>query len=966
MRSLHSRQTPHMRLRPLSLALVVMLSTTAFAVPTFNNTATTPNRAVGANVTQTLTLTPTAPNMPAVMAQAQTETVTISGTVTDGDTFSITLPGTATTITTTVAAGDTPASMATELYDLIVAHADYISNTTYQVTDNTSGVLTFTATTPGTSFAMSFPADAASISTNSSTASIDGAEMQANVPAVPAQSQIDTLTIGGSVDIGDVYSIDLPGSGTVSFTATTTSTADVAAGLNAAIQADSGVPYATQDYTTSVTGSDIVFTAKSAGTGWTLGATGSTNATAVAQVNTLTPASIMAGNTFAVTLNGTTYTFVATTTSATDVVNGLIAAIPSTTVTPTLNTGTLVLTANTPGTAFTAVAAAVDVATAAQSTLTVGTSSLITAGSTSAILTLKDASSTSLFNVSASGATITSNSSSCTVGTPTRSTTDGTVTATITAVSPGSCIIGATLNGSTAVTATQAITVTAANTTITGGTGTIDGTGTITGSASVTVTAGSSVDVSANGASGSTLTIDASTKPVSVNLGGSTPSVSVSTGSSGVVLKVSTTSGGQNVVGLSQGSATLSSGSSGAILSVGGSGESPIVITSGSTGSAITATANSGGTTTVAVVSGTVTTPHTCGSRPAIPATPPTGSRSSTWNTYFSSVKVYQRELLAYSLCIAQLPSVNLQRSLISDRANMLTSSTLMLFKGETITYDSAGNEIGVTLADGGAGVAQTLSAIPTGMTLESIPVSIDGNPARLNGSYLGTEIVTTLSKELGIKLTRSANTPIGGMVMTAPDGTRIAGVPVGQLMVAPGVPNGLQSNGRMRVVVRGAVTELAPSLVSPSNFAAQLMAVDSQATGMVTADGLIKATVGGAKYVVRPAWTATPSTLNGFSYDSAGRLIHGDGSVQQTLYPAFANIDVVAATLSTIIGASVPAVDVDGSVTTTIGNVSYKLRAGYMLVNTPEAHAADTWWQDGSTFYINNQDGTAQSFSVE
>ena len=967
MKSQRTRHTPSMRLHPLSLALVMMLSTSVFAVPTFNKTTTTPNRAVGANVTQTLTLTPTAMNVVGVMAQAQVETVTINGTVADGDTFSITLPGTATTLTTAAASTATPASIATELHGLITAHADYLSNTTYQVTDNTSGTLTFTATTPGTSFAMSFPADAGSLGTNSATATIDGAETQANVPAVVAQSQIDTLTIGGSVDIGDAYSIALPGSGTVSFTATTTSTADVAAGLNAAIQADPGVAYAAQDYTTSVTGSDIVFTAKSAGTGWTLGATGSTNAAAVAQVDTLTPASIMAGNTFAVTVNGTTYFFVAASTSATDVVNGLIAAIPNTTVTPTLNTGTLVLTANTPGTSFTSTATAVDVATAAQSTLAVGTASLITAGTTSATLTLKDASSTSLFDVSASGATITSNSASCTVGSLTRSSTNGTVTATITAVSPGSCIIGATLNGSTAVTATQPITVTASNTTITGGSGTIDGTGTVTGSANVTVTAGSTVDVSAPGAGGSTLSIDGSTKPVSINAGGTASSISVTTGSSGVVLDVKPSSGSsQNVLTVTGGSMNMSIGGSGSLLAVGNSNPAQVVLSSGSGGASINVSAGSGGSTTVKVNSGVVTAPRNCGARPTAPVSPPSGSKASVWNTYFNSVSTYQRSLLSYSLCISDVAAVNVQRSWLSDRATIQSSSSLTLFAGETVTYDSEGNETGITLADGGAGVPQTLSAIPAGMTLESIPVSIDGTPARLNGSHLGSSILTNLSKQLGIQLTRNSNSPIGGMVMTAPDGSKIAGVPVGSLRVAPGIASGLQSNGLMRVVVNGAMVELAPSLANPSSFATQLMSLDSQATEMVTANGLIKATVGGAKYVVRPAWTATPSALNGFSYNSTGHLIFGDGSMQQTLYPAFANIDVVAAALSGMIGATAPAIGVDGAVTTMIGNVDYTLRAGYMLINTPEAHATDTWWQDGSTFYINNQDGTAQSFSVE
>lgn len=44
-----------------------------------------------------------------------------------------------------------------------------------------------------------------------------------------------------------------------------------------------------------------------------------------------------------------------------------------------------------------------------------------------------------------------------------------------------------------------------------------------------------------------------------------------------------------------------------------------------------------------------------CGQRPTLPTTPPTGSRSSAWNAYFSEVKTYQRNLLAYSLCVAEV-----------------------------------------------------------------------------------------------------------------------------------------------------------------------------------------------------------------------------------------------------------------------------------------------------------------------
>ncbi len=79
--------------------------------------------------------------------------------------------------------------------------------------------------------------------------------------------QISTITIGGTVDIGDVFTVTSAPLGTASFTALTTSTSDVAAGLNTAIQ--SHVNYPARNYTTSVAGSVITLTAKTAGTAFT-------------------------------------------------------------------------------------------------------------------------------------------------------------------------------------------------------------------------------------------------------------------------------------------------------------------------------------------------------------------------------------------------------------------------------------------------------------------------------------------------------------------------------------------------------------------------------------------------------------------------------------------------------------------------------------------------------------------------
>ncbi|MFZ2328576.1 MAG: hypothetical protein WAW73_16780 [Rhodoferax sp.] len=615
------------------------------------------------------------------------------------------------------------------------------------------------------------------------------------------------------------------------------------------------------------------------------------------------------------------------------------------------------LDGTTPVTATQAVTVTVvAVATAANSTLTVGSNSLSAAGATTtATLTLKDASNAALGNVMGSGATITSSSGNCTVGSITRSSFNGTVTATITAVSNGSCTIGGTLDGTTAVTATQTVTVTIAIT-ISGGSGTIPsgGTGTVTGPSTVTVGTGSTVNVSSGNASGSTLTLPGNSSGVTINLGGSS-SVGVGTGSSGAILSV-TGSGSGNTLLVTQGSATLSTLQGNQILT----GTGGFNVVSGS-GGATVGVSTSGGSTQVTVQSGTVTAPHSCGSRPALPATPPSGSRSSAWNTYFSQVTTYQRELLAYSLCVAQLPT-----SADSLRVMPLaTPQSIALYRGESITYDASGTVTDTSLVDGGAGVAQTLN-LPSGVSLESVPVSIDGYPARLNGANLGSGVVNALQTLLGTTPTRLSNSSIGGVVTAIADGTVITGVPVGQLHVSARDNSELQSNGQARVVTNGVVVNLAPTLANPTALVSQIKSLDAQATVTVMANGLIKATVFGVQYFIRPSWTAVPSTASGISTDASGNLVFGNGQLKQTLYPAFADLDKVIAVLNTISGAGSAVQAADGTVSVSIGGKAMTLRPSYHLISRPVVDSDVLWWVDGGTYYVNYLDGTAQSFTVQ
>lgn len=287
-------------------------------------------------------------------------------------------------------------------------------------------------------------------------------------------AQVDTITIGTAVDIGDVFTVTLPDASTASFTAVSTSANAVAAGLNAAIQsaayytAGGGAP--TRLFDSTVASNVISLTARTPGTSFTGVSSGANNyagVSAVAQEDTLTPSSVTVGETFVVSIGTTKYAYVAQNgDGATEVVTGLKTKIntDASRVVDASGANTLVLTAKSAGTPFTATPSVIGVADAAHSTLGIASSSLIVGGSTAtATLTLKDSVGVTLIDVSGTGATLGSSDSAIfTVGGLTRSSTDGTITAAVTAVGVGSGTITGTTDGSTIISsAAPTVTITA-------------------------------------------------------------------------------------------------------------------------------------------------------------------------------------------------------------------------------------------------------------------------------------------------------------------------------------------------------------------------------------------------------------------------------------------------------------------------------------------------------------------------
>ncbi len=252
------------------------------------------NLTLGVTDQTAVTATPT----PASGGVAQINTVTIGGTVETNDVFTINVPAGIVTYTVTSGA-TTTANIASGIAAALIATSTYAA-APYVVSTSTN-VVTLTAKVVNTPFTQT------SGTTNRS-----------------ARAQINTISVGGTVDAGDVFTINVP-AGVVTYTVTTdTTTTNIANGIGAALVATS--TYAAAAYTVSTSTNTVVLTAKVAGTGFTQ-TSGTTNRAAVAQVVTFTPQTL--GNIdYTITLNGSTYAANGSTNvTAGEVVAGLNAAL---------------------------------------------------------------------------------------------------------------------------------------------------------------------------------------------------------------------------------------------------------------------------------------------------------------------------------------------------------------------------------------------------------------------------------------------------------------------------------------------------------------------------------------------------------------------------------------------------------------------------------------------------------------
>ncbi|MEL0106272.1 MAG: flagellar hook-basal body complex protein [Rhodospirillaceae bacterium] len=345
-------------------------------------------------------------NLPAndPITQPQVDTVTLGGVVETGDTYSVTVEGTTVTVT-----GTTGQSLNNVRDALVTAlNGNATINAVVTASAGGDGVIRLTNNNIISTFSSSATAtNGGATVDNTATAAllqnpdastqintfsfeiIDSAgaaqtirlafdkvgtnawEMRTTTFQNPT-AQVDTITVAGSVEAGDVYSITVGGQ-TVNYTVNGLEggLADIRNGIMGAL-ANNATIASTFIIAPGATNGDFTITARTAGVPFTT--TASVNDLNIAQVDTVTIGGTVGvletGDTYTVNVNGTdvVYTLTGLEANITAVRDNLLAAInadptvgPVITATPS-GAAAITLTANAAGTPFTTTAAFTDIA----------------------------------------------------------------------------------------------------------------------------------------------------------------------------------------------------------------------------------------------------------------------------------------------------------------------------------------------------------------------------------------------------------------------------------------------------------------------------------------------------------------------------------------------------------------------------------------------------------------------------
>lgn len=307
-----------------------------------------------------------------------------------------------------------------------------------------------------------------------------------------------------------------------------------------------------------------------------------------------------------------------------------------------------------------------------------------------------------------------------------------------------------------------------------------------------------------------------------------------------------------------------------------------------------------------------------------------------------------------------------------ADSFDSITLKDGKVYAGETAQFDASGRitqvRLGSASGQGGAGDPLTPGASSDMVLSASVPDMRQAS-ARTSGITLVSGLAAVVGQGAGIGFATSAQNASGVLNLSF-DGGWFNALPVGNVLIDTSRADGLAVSGsKIEVTRNGLVTTIVPSVGDLSDFAGRLSAIAAGSSATILSDGTIRAAVNGETYFLQPGWVAARDTgAAGFSSGKDGYLNYVDGAAtRQVLYPAFADVSQLTATLRKLDANTNVIASGNGSIVARLAGGTYSLVPDYAIVAVPPEHAGDPWWSGANgKIFIKYSDGGAQGFLVK
>lgn len=305
-------------------------------------------------------------------------------------------------------------------------------------------------------------------------------------------------------------------------------------------------------------------------------------------------------------------------------------------------------------------------------------------------------------------------------------------------------------------------------------------------------------------------------------------------------------------------------------------------------------------------------------------------------------------------------------------------TSGVSVYNGENAKLNSASgqlNQIVLGSLDGQKQVPGDPLPPQPGYAPDTLVPSLAGNLPRFDNALSLLDILRDAIQEvLGDTSGQLSYDKTSGVVtyILGNQGYRL--IPLGEVQVLLnqlGAANVTSTaGGAYSLASRGIQMSLSSAVGYFSDLQQAVKELDAQGAITLKPSGILEMTVGGNRYAGIPGMAASlpaqPTPIPGFETDSGGLAVFRDHlGVVQTLYPAFLDVDSVAAALRSVD----PAVSVtnngNGTLTVRISGQTYLFLPEYPITAAPASHSSEAWWQDGGVIYIRNSDNSVQGFRL-